>query len=42
MLIGVKSKTQSDNWWSWYRKGEIHRFHRPMGKPVKEEKSEIE
>ncbi|MHC5218649.1 IS3 family transposase, partial [Enterococcus sp. LJL128] len=41
-LTGVKSKTQIDNWWGWYRKGEIHRFHRPMGKPVKEEKSEIE
>lgn len=41
-LTGVKNKTQIDNWWSWYRKGELHRFHRPMGKPVKEEKSEIE
>ena len=30
--MGIKNKTQVETWWSWYRKGEVHRFHQPIGK----------
>ena len=29
---GIKNITQINTWWRWYRNGEIHRFHQPVGK----------
>ena len=30
--LTIKNKTQVDNWWRWYRKGEMHRLRQPVGK----------
>ena len=30
--LGIKNRTQVWTWWSWYRKGEVHRFNQPVGK----------
>ena len=30
--LGIKNRTQVWTWWSWYQKGEIHRFNQPVGK----------
>lgn len=30
--LGIKNKTQLKTWMKWYRNGEIHRFHQPVGK----------
>ena len=30
--LGIKNRTQVWTWWSWYQKGEVHRFHQPVGK----------
>ncbi|WP_239747890.1 IS3 family transposase [Mammaliicoccus sp. P-M56] len=30
--LNIRSKTQVDNWWKWYRNGETHRFNQQIGK----------
>lgn len=30
--LSVKHKTQIKTWLRWYRNGETHRFHQPVGK----------
>lgn len=30
--LRIKNKTQIETWLRWYRNGEIHRFHQPVGK----------
>lgn len=30
--LGIKHKTQIKTWLKWYRNGETHRFHQPIGK----------
>ncbi|WP_144473336.1 IS3 family transposase [Bacillus pumilus] len=30
--LGIKNRTQVKTWMKWYREGEIHRFHQPVGK----------
>ena len=30
--LGLKHVTQVETWWRWYRSGELHRFHQPLGK----------
>ena len=30
--LGIKHKTQVTTWMRWYRNGETHRFHQPVGK----------
>lgn len=46
-VLGIKSKTQIKRWMKWYRNGETHRFHQPIGKQYSynkgiEELSEVE
>ena len=31
-VLGIKNKTQIMTWLKWYRNGETHRFHQPVGK----------
>ncbi|QRY36295.1 IS3 family transposase [Bacillus sp. PDNC022] len=30
--LGIKNRTQVKTWMKWYREGENHRFHQPVGK----------
>ena len=29
--LGIKNVSQVKIWWRWYRNGELHRFHQPVG-----------
>lgn len=31
-VLGIKNDTQIETWMKWYRQGETHRFHQPLGK----------
>jgi transposase len=31
-VLGIKNDTQIETWMRWYRNGETHRFHQPLGK----------
>lgn len=46
-VLGIKNDTQIETWMRWYRNGETHRFHQPIGKQYTfnrgiEELSEVE
>lgn len=46
-VLGIKNDTQIERWMRWYRNGETHRFHQPVGKQYTynkgiEELSEVE
>lgn len=46
-VLGIKNDTQIETWMKWYRNGETHRFHQPVGKQYTynkgiEELSEVE
>lgn len=30
--LSIKNVSQVKIWWRWYRNGELHRFHQPVGK----------
>ena len=30
--LGIKNASQVKTWWRWYQKGELYRFHQPVGK----------
>ena len=30
--LSIKNVSQVKTWWRWYRNGELHRFHQPVGK----------
>ncbi|QOS97365.1 transposase [Brevibacterium sp. JNUCC-42] len=30
--LGIRNVTQLKTWMKWYRNGETHRFHQPVGK----------
>ncbi|MGN7119068.1 IS3 family transposase, partial [Lysinibacillus odysseyi] len=30
--LNIKNKTQLMTWMKWYKNGEMHRFHQPVGK----------
>ena len=30
--LNIKNKTQVETWVRWYKNGETHRFHQPVGK----------
>ena len=29
--LSIKNVSQVKTWWRWYRNGELHRFHQPVG-----------
>ena len=29
--LDIKNVSQVKTWWRWYRNGELHRFHQPVG-----------
>jgi transposase len=31
-VLGISNDTQIETWMRWYRNGETHRFHQPLGK----------
>lgn len=46
-VLGIKNESQVRTWMRWYREGETHRFHQPVGKQYTynkgiEELSEVE